>query len=40
MGRNRWVVMGDLNGQIGLMEELVKRNGQLLLYVVEESVRD
>lgn len=31
VGQNKWVVMGDLNGHIGLMEEMVNQNGQLIL---------
>ena len=28
--------MGDLNGHIGLMEEVVNRNGQMILEFVED----
>ena len=37
VGRNKWVIMGDLNGHIGLIEEIVNRNGQLILDFVEEG---
>lgn len=36
VGGNRWVVMGDLDGHIGLMEETVNRNGQLMLNFAKE----
>ena len=37
VGRHRWVILGDLNGHIGLVEETVNRNGQLILNFVEEE---
>ncbi|KAG0726595.1 hypothetical protein GWK47_036224 [Chionoecetes opilio] len=37
VGRDKWVIMGDMNGHIGLMEERVNRNGELLLDFAERS---
>ncbi|KAG0715447.1 hypothetical protein GWK47_011916 [Chionoecetes opilio] len=37
VGRDKWVIMGDMNGHIGLMEERVNRNGELLLDFSEKS---
>lgn len=37
VGQNRWIILGDLNGHIGLMEETVNRNGQLILDFAGDS---
>ena len=37
VGQNKWIIMGDLNGHIGLMEETVNRNGQLILDFVGDT---
>ncbi|KAG0711800.1 hypothetical protein GWK47_019838 [Chionoecetes opilio] len=37
VGRDKWVIMGDMNGHIGLMEERVNRNGEMLLDFAEMS---
>jgi len=37
VGQNKWIILGDLNGHIGLMEETVNRNGQLILDFIGDT---
>lgn len=37
VGKDKWVIMGDLNGHIGLLNERVNINGQMILDFTEKN---